>query len=88
MKIAPNNTVSAKPQINCERLLAIRAWCAHVKVRPEVSSNAVLMVGIGHGPMVWNASTVPAGPVLGQLAVKSGHRNALLSISPSQGIAI
>jgi hypothetical protein len=32
-----------------------------VRVIPEVSNNAVLIVGSGHGPMVLKASTVPAG---------------------------
>ena len=50
-----------------------------VRVRPEVNKIAVLMVGIGQGPMVKKGSTVPAGepvmppPALGQIALKSGH---------------
>ena len=43
------------------RWLAIRAWCAIVTVTPELSRIAVLSVGIGHGPMVANGSTVLAG---------------------------
>ena len=66
-----------------ERLPASSAWCAIVSVTPEVSSNAVLMVGNGHGPMVVNGSTMPAGDAvkpacaLGQTALKSGHSTAL-----------
>ena len=40
---------------------ATSAWCAIVTVTPELSRMAVLMVGIGHGPMVANGSTMPAG---------------------------
>ena len=43
------------------RWLAISAWCAIVSVTPEVSRSAVLIVGIGHGPIVANGSTMPAG---------------------------
>lgn len=51
-----------------------------VKVTPEVSSSAVLIVGSQNGPIVAKASTVPAGeavtppPALGQIALKSGQR--------------
>ena len=34
--------------------------------------------------MVWNASTTPPGPALGQTALNSGHRKALLSMSPDE----
>ena len=40
---------------------ASNAWCAMVSVTPDDSSNAVLMVGSGHGPMVVKGSTTPAG---------------------------
>jgi len=43
------------------RLPASSAWCAIVSVTPEVSSSAVLTVGNGHGPIVANGSTMPAG---------------------------
>ncbi len=55
-------------------------WCAIVSVTPEVSSSAVLMVGIGHGPMVAKGSTMPTGDAvapgasLGHTALKSGQR--------------
>src|SRR5215218_6229231 len=61
---------------------AISAWWAIVSVTPEVSNNAVLMVGMGQGPIVLKASTVPPGAavkpgaVLGQTALKSGHSSA------------
>ncbi|MNH42175.1 hypothetical protein D3C79_1038250 [compost metagenome] len=75
------------PWISWLRLPASSAWCAQVRVRPDISSSAVLMVGIGHGPMVWNDSTTPAGPRLGHTAAKSGHR-ILLFRSPSHGMAM
>jgi hypothetical protein len=53
-----------------------------------VSSSAVFSVGIGHGPIVWNWSTTPAGPAFGQVAWKSGQRMVLWSRSPSQGVVI
>ncbi len=61
-----------------------------VSVTPEVSSSAVLIVGSHSGPMAWKGSMVPAGEavtpaaVLGQAALKSGHRIEL-SRSPSAG---
>ncbi len=70
---------------------AISEWCAIVIVTPELSSNAVFSVGIIHGPIVWNGSMMSAGEpvapgcVVGQTALKSGHRIAL-SRSPSVGI--
>src|SRR4030095_4138705 len=72
------------------RLPAISMWCAMVSVTPEVSSSAVLMVGIGHGPIVVKGSTVPAGEAvapactLGHTALKSGHRMAFCRL-PSTG---
>ena len=54
-----------------------------VRVTPEVSSSAVLMVGNQNGPMVWKGSTMPAGEAvapaatLGQTALKSGQSSAL-----------
>ena len=54
-----------------------------VRVTPEVSSSAVLMVGSHSGPTVWNGSTMPAGdavtptPLLGHTALKSCHSSAL-----------
>ncbi len=74
------------------RWFAISAWCAIVNVTPELSSSKVLIVGIGHGPMVWNGSTMPAGepvlptPELGQIARKSGHSTAF-SMLPRLGNA-
>ena len=74
------------------RWLAISAWCAMVSVTPEVSSNAVLMVGSQNGPMVAKGSTMPAGdavappPALGHTALKSGH-NTWWSRLPSIGSA-
>ena len=62
MKIAPSRMVANSQNAVLARWPARRAWCEMVKVTPEVSSSAVLMVGIGNGPMVENASTVPAGP--------------------------
>ncbi len=87
MKIAPSRMVSTRPWISWLRLLASSAWCAQVSVRPDISSKAVLIVGIGHGPMVWKLSTTPAGPRFGHTAAKSGHR-ILLFRSPSQGMAM
>ena len=57
----PSSTVSHMKTIARARWLAISAWCAIVTVTPELSRIAVLSVGIGHGPMVANGSTVPAG---------------------------
>src|ERR1043165_1637429 len=73
-----------------ERWAAISAWWAMVSVAPGVSSGALLIVGIGHGPMVVKGSTVPAGEAvapactLGQTALKSGHRMAFCRL-PSVG---
>ena len=53
-----------------------------VRVTPELSSRAVLMVGSQNGPTVWKGSTTPAGEAvapattLGQTALKSGHSKA------------
>ena len=50
-------------------------------VTPDVSSNAVLIVGNQKGPMVWKGSTMPAGEVvapgtwLGHAAVNPGQSN-------------
>jgi hypothetical protein len=90
--VAPRITVIHIQKIVLLRWLAISAWCAMVSVTPEVSSSAVLMVGSGHGPMVWKGSTVPAGdavmppPALGQMALKSGH-SSWWSRLPSIGTA-
>src|SRR3990167_5915893 len=80
MKVTPSATVIHIQAMVLARLPAISAWWAMVSVRPEVSRIAVLIVGIGQGPIVANGSTVPAGdavmppPALGQMALKSGHR--------------
>ena len=50
------------------------AWCAIVRVTPDVSSSSVLIVGIGQGPIVWKGSTTSPGPVFGHTAWKSGQR--------------
>ena len=61
-----------------------------VRVTPELSSNAVLMVGNQNGVMVWNGSMVPAGDavapaaMLGHTALKSGHNKACSRL-PSSG---
>src|ERR1700712_662390 len=79
-KLRPSSTVIHIQPIALARWLAISAWCAMVSVTPEVSRMPVLIVGIGHGPIVWNGAMVSAGePVtpacaLGQIAWKSGHR--------------
>ena len=63
-----------------------------VKVTPEVSSKAVLMVGSQNGPTVVNGSTMPPGDAVaptsavGQMARKSGHKSALSRL-PSAGRA-
>src|SRR3954463_10906831 len=93
MKLTPRITVIHIHRIAFERWLAISAWGATVSVTPEVSRMAVLIVGIGHGPMVRNGAMVSAGEpvtpawVLGQMAWKSGHR-IWWSRLPSMGIAI
>ena len=66
MKMAPSRIVANRNSAVRARWPARRAWWAIVRVTPEVSSSAVLMVGIGNGPMVLNCSTVPAGPTLPQ----------------------
>ena len=74
----PSSTVTHMNAMHLARWFAISAWCAIVSVTPEVSSSAVLIVGIGHGPIVVNGSTVPPGapvaptPELGQIALKYG----------------
>jgi hypothetical protein len=61
-----------------------------VSVTPELSSNAVLIVGNQNGVMVWNGSITPPGEAvvpgetLGQTALKSGHSSAL-STPPRAG---
>ncbi len=61
-----------------------------VRVTPEVSSSAVLMVGSQKGPTVWKGSTMPAGEavapaaMLGHTALKSGQSSALSRL-PSAG---
>src|SRR5216110_3263190 len=82
-KTMPSSTVSHIQKIVHPRLPSISRWCAMVRVTPDVSSSAVLMVGIGQGPIVVNGSTVPAGDAvkpgstLGHTALKSGHSTAL-----------
>src|SRR4030095_4233668 len=77
----PSATVIHIHRMVFARWPAMSAWCAIVSVTPEVSSSAVLIVGSGPGPMVWNGSTVPAGDAvapgatLGHTALKSGHRS-------------
>src|SRR5438105_11282572 len=79
----PSATVSHIQTTVFSRSPAISAWWAIVSVTPELSSSAVLIVGIGQGPIVVNASTVPAGDAvkpgstLGHTALKSGHNTAL-----------
>ncbi|MNN72599.1 hypothetical protein D3C81_1886530 [compost metagenome] len=48
----------------------------------------MLIVGSQNGPTVWNCSTTPAGPKLGQAALKSGHSISRWSMSPSHGVVI
>ena len=54
-----------------------------VKVTPEVSNKAVLIVGNQKGPIVVKGSTMPPGEavmpaaMLGHTALKSGHNRAL-----------
>jgi len=57
----PSSTVIHMKTIARARWLAMSAWCAIVTVTPEVSRIAVLIVGIGHGPMVVKGSIVLAG---------------------------
>lgn len=85
MNVKPRMIVSSRPWITCARLPSRSAWWAQVSVTPEVSRSAVLIVGIGHGPIVVNGATVPAGPAFGQIALKSGH-SSLLFRSPSHGM--
>src|SRR5690606_22649194 len=86
----PSSTVAHIHAMVLARLPACKAWCATVKVTPEVSNKAVLMVGNQNGPTVSNGSTVPAGDAvapcttLGQAALKSGH-SKLFSKFPSSG---
>src|SRR5262245_41151238 len=86
----PSATVIHIQKIVFARWLAISAWCAMVMVPPELSRIAVFNVGIGHGPMVANGSTTPAGDAvkpgaaLGHTALKSGH-SSWWSMSPSIG---
>src|SRR5258706_14802368 len=87
----PSSTVSHIHAMHRTRLPAMSAWWAMVSVTPELSRIAVLMVGIGHGPIVVKGSTVPAGEAvapactLGHTALKSGHRMAFCK-SPSVGM--
>ena len=57
----PSSTVIHMKAIVFARWPASSAWWAIVSVTPDVSSSAVLMVGSGHGPIVVNGSTMPAG---------------------------
>ena len=72
------------------RWFSRKAWWAIVKVTPELSSNAVLIVGSQNGVMVVNGSTISAGEAvtpaarLGQTALKSGQSKALSRL-PSAG---
>src|SRR5665647_3659235 len=72
------------------RWFSRRAWWAIVRVTPELSSSAVLMVGNQNGVMVVKGSTMPAGDAvapaarLGQTALKSGQSSALSRL-PSAG---
>src|SRR5688572_23321841 len=90
MKVKPSAIVIHIQVIVLARWPAISAWWAIVSVTPEVSSSAVLIVGSGHGPMVWNGSTVPAGEAvapgatLGHTARKSGHSSEWSRL-PSEG---
>ena len=55
-----------------------------VIVTPEVSRMAVLIAGRPKAGMVWKSPPMPAGPFVGQLASKSGHRNRLvMNLEPS-----
>src|SRR5260363_206085 len=60
------------------------AWCATVSVAPELSNSAVLIVGIGHGPIASNGGVNSAGPAFGQSALNSGQ-SSLWSKSASMG---
>ncbi|MNN76722.1 hypothetical protein D3C81_1931290 [compost metagenome] len=64
MKIAPSKIVANRNKAVMPRWPARSAWCEMVRVTPDSSSKAVLMVGIQNGVMVVNSCTVPAGPVL------------------------
>src|SRR5690606_16114689 len=79
-------TVAASQKMALPRWLARSAWCEMVRVRPEVSSNAVLMVGSQKGPTVLNSGTTPAGPKLGQAPLKLGHSRLWWSRLLSQGV--
>src|SRR5881392_2842758 len=78
----PSSTVIHMKTIARVRWLAISAWWAIVSLTPELNSSVVFIVGIGHGPIVVNGSTVFAGDAvkpactLGQTALKSGHSTA------------
>src|SRR5215467_2879410 len=76
-KVAPRITVIHIQAMALARWFASSAWWAIVSVTPELRSSAVLIVGIGHGPIVSNGGIVFAGEavtpgcVLGQMAWKS-----------------
>src|SRR5690606_8199243 len=68
------------------RWLARIAWCEMVRVRPDVSSSAVLMVGNQKGPTVLNSGTMPAGPRFGHVPEKLGQSSVWWSRLLSQGV--
>ena len=61
-----------------------------MRVTPDVSSKAVLIVGSQKGPTVWNGSTVPAGDAvapgetLGQAAVLNKYTRVNLPFVPER----
>ncbi|CUJ37028.1 Uncharacterised protein [Achromobacter xylosoxidans] len=87
-KMNPRMTVAASQNMVLPRWFSRSAWWAIVSVTPELSSNAVLMVGSQKGPTVWKCSTTPAGPKLGHTAWKSGHSIRRWSMSPSHGVVM
>ena len=68
----PSSTVAARPRIRWLRLLRSRPQCAQVTVAPELSSSAVLIAGMPQAPIGVNFG--PAGPLVGHVPAKSGHR--------------
>src|SRR5690606_42160634 len=72
--MAPRAMVAPSQKISAPRLSDFSAWWAMVMVTPELSSSRVLTSGRPQAGIDWKAPPIPAGPLLGQPAVKPGHR--------------